>query len=174
MSVIIEKYFILTKILFNLNTRQLCFADDLSSRLGWRKHVVKLRVEIYFFSNLNLYNISPCRKQSDSKRVSLCSFVLIDCYFIFQHCAVSLTQTKKKGLSGKQQLVEDIRSCVEKYSHLYLFSVQNMRNNKLKFIRNEWKDSRYDIVWWISTCSLSLFFVVSDFSLARTEWLLLH
>ncbi|XP_057366664.1 mRNA turnover protein 4 homolog [Daphnia carinata] len=56
---------------------------------------------------------------------------------------ISLTQTKKKGLSGKQQLVEDIRSCVEKYSHLYLFSVQNMRNNKLKFIRNEWKDSRF-------------------------------
>nr|SVE74386.1 EOG090X0BJA [Daphnia barbata] len=56
---------------------------------------------------------------------------------------ISLTQTKKKGLSGKQQLVEDIRSCVEKYSHLYLFSVQNMRSSKLKSIRNEWKDSRF-------------------------------
>nr|CAG4641964.1 EOG090X0BJA [Eurycercus lamellatus] len=56
---------------------------------------------------------------------------------------ISLTQTKKKGLSGKQQLVEDVRSCVEKYSHVYLFSVQNMRNSKLKFIRNEWKDSRF-------------------------------
>nr|SVE75329.1 EOG090X0BJA [Daphnia dolichocephala] len=56
---------------------------------------------------------------------------------------ISLTQTKKKGLGGKQQLVEDIRSCVEKYSNLYLFSVQNMRSNKLKSIRNEWKDSRF-------------------------------
>lgn len=56
---------------------------------------------------------------------------------------ISLTQTKKKGLSGKQTLVEDVRSCVEKYSNIYLFSVQNMRNNKLKFIRNEWKDSRF-------------------------------
>lgn len=56
---------------------------------------------------------------------------------------ISLTQTKKKGLGGKQQLVEDVRSCVEKYSHIYLFSVQNMRNNKLKSIRNEWKDSRF-------------------------------
>lgn len=56
---------------------------------------------------------------------------------------ISLTQTKKKGLSGKQQLVEDIRSCVEKYERVFLFSVQNMRNNKLKFIRNEWKDSRF-------------------------------
>nr|CAG4636439.1 EOG090X0BJA [Eubosmina coregoni]SVE70003.1 EOG090X0BJA [Eubosmina coregoni] len=56
---------------------------------------------------------------------------------------ISLTQTKKKGLSGKQTLVEDVRSCVDTYSHIYLFSVQNMRNNKLKFIRNEWKDSRF-------------------------------
>nr|CAG4647324.1 EOG090X0BJA [Megafenestra aurita]SVE92594.1 EOG090X0BJA [Megafenestra aurita] len=56
---------------------------------------------------------------------------------------ISLTQTKKKGLSGKQKLVEEIRSSVEKYSHVYLFSVQNMRNNKLKSIRNEWKDSRF-------------------------------
>nr|CAG4646503.1 EOG090X0BJA [Macrothrix elegans] len=56
---------------------------------------------------------------------------------------VSLTQIKKKGLNGKQQLVEDIRSCVDEYSHLYLFSVQNMRNNKLKGVRNEWKDSRF-------------------------------
>jgi len=56
---------------------------------------------------------------------------------------ISLTNTKKKGLGGKQQLVEGVREAVEKYSHLYLFSVQNMRNNKLKFIRNEWKDSRF-------------------------------
>lgn len=56
---------------------------------------------------------------------------------------VSLTQTKKKGLGGKQQLVDDVRSCAEKYSNIFLFSVQNMRNNKLKSIRNEWKDSRY-------------------------------
>jgi len=56
---------------------------------------------------------------------------------------ISLTQTKKKGLQWKQNLVEDVRSCAEKYSHIYLFSVQNMRNNKLKSIRNEWKDSRF-------------------------------
>nr|CAG4643438.1 EOG090X0BJA [Ilyocryptus agilis] len=56
---------------------------------------------------------------------------------------ISLTRTKKKGLSGKQQLVEDVRSCLDKYSHVYLFSVQNMRNNKFKSLRNEWKDSRF-------------------------------
>jgi len=56
---------------------------------------------------------------------------------------ISLTQTKKKGLEGKQRLVEDVRECAAKYSHIYLFSVQNMRNNKLKSIRSEWKDSRF-------------------------------
>nr|CAG4652092.1 EOG090X0BJA [Triops cancriformis] len=56
---------------------------------------------------------------------------------------ISLTQTKKKGLGLKQQLVEDIRSSVDKYDSLYLFSVQNMRNAKLKQIRTEWKDSRF-------------------------------
>nr|CAG4642735.1 EOG090X0BJA [Evadne anonyx] len=56
---------------------------------------------------------------------------------------ISLTNTKKKGLGGKQQLVEGVREAVDKYSNIFLFSVQNMRNNKLKFIRNEWKDSRF-------------------------------
>nr|CAG4641127.1 EOG090X0BJA [Eulimnadia texana] len=56
---------------------------------------------------------------------------------------VSLTQTKKKGLDWKQKLVEDVRSCADKYSNLFLFSVQNMRNSKLKQIRNQWKDSRF-------------------------------
>nr|CAG4638673.1 EOG090X0BJA [Cyclestheria hislopi] len=56
---------------------------------------------------------------------------------------ISLTQTKKKNLGWKQQLVEDVRTCVDKYSYVYLFSVQNMRNNKLKYVRNEWKDSRF-------------------------------
>lgn len=61
----------------------------------------------------------------------------------FSFLSVSLTQTKKKGLEGKQRLVEDVRECAAKYSHIYLFSVQNMRNNKLKSIRSEWKDSRW-------------------------------
>nr|CAG4644226.1 EOG090X0BJA [Lepidurus arcticus] len=56
---------------------------------------------------------------------------------------ISLTQTKKKGLGLKQQLVEEIRGSVDKFDSLYLFSVQNMRNAKLKQVRNEWKDSRF-------------------------------
>nr|CAG4645747.1 EOG090X0BJA [Lynceus sp. MCZ IZ 141354] len=56
---------------------------------------------------------------------------------------VSLTQTKKKGLGMKQELVQTIRDCAGEYSHIYLFSVQNMRNAQLKQVRNKWKHSRF-------------------------------
>lgn len=52
---------------------------------------------------------------------------------------VSLTQTKKKGLEHKQKLVTEIREAVEKYDSVYIFSIQNMRNTKLKEVREEWK-----------------------------------
>lgn len=57
---------------------------------------------------------------------------------------ISLTKTERKGLQWKQQIVEDIRNCVDKYPYIYLFSVQNMRNNLLKELRSEWKkDARF-------------------------------
>lgn len=57
---------------------------------------------------------------------------------------ISLTKTERKGLQWKQQIVEDIRNCVQKYPNIYLFSVQNMRNNLLKELRSEWKkDARF-------------------------------
>lgn len=43
----------------------------------------------------------------------------------------------------KQQIVNDVRSCVEQYNTIVLFAVDNMRNNKLKEIREEWKGSRF-------------------------------
>ncbi|XP_035904607.1 mRNA turnover protein 4 homolog [Anopheles stephensi] len=56
---------------------------------------------------------------------------------------VSLTKTDRKGLSNKQQIIEDIQQCREKYDNIFLFSVQNMRNSKLKDVRTEWKNSRF-------------------------------
>lgn len=56
---------------------------------------------------------------------------------------VSLTKTNKKGLALKQQIVEDVRNSVEKYNRIFLLSVHNMRNNKLKELRSEWKGSRF-------------------------------
>lgn len=54
-----------------------------------------------------------------------------------------MTKTNKKGLENKQKVIEDIQSCAEKYPNVFLFSVDNMRNSTLKYIRNEWKDSRF-------------------------------
>uniref|UniRef100_H2ZR34 Ribosome assembly factor mrt4 n=1 Tax=Ciona savignyi TaxID=51511 RepID=H2ZR34_CIOSA len=56
---------------------------------------------------------------------------------------VSLTQTKKGGLEAKQSLVEEVRKCVNLYDRIFLFSVCNMRNSKLKEVRNAWKHSRF-------------------------------
>lgn len=56
---------------------------------------------------------------------------------------ISLTQTKKKGLDLKKKLVQDIHDCVDKYAHIFTFSMQNIRNNKLKDVRQEWSQSRF-------------------------------
>jgi len=54
-----------------------------------------------------------------------------------------LTKTKKKGMELKEKLYTDIRKCVDEYARIFTFSVQNMRNNKLKDMRQEWRDSRF-------------------------------
>ncbi|XP_026758954.2 mRNA turnover protein 4 homolog [Galleria mellonella] len=56
---------------------------------------------------------------------------------------VSLTKTNKKGLLLKQKIIEEIRNSLSKYEHIFLFTVDNMRNTKLKDLRHEWKDSRF-------------------------------
>uniref|UniRef100_A0A2I3G314 Ribosome assembly factor mrt4 n=1 Tax=Nomascus leucogenys TaxID=61853 RepID=A0A2I3G314_NOMLE len=55
---------------------------------------------------------------------------------------VSLTKTANKGLGLKQNLIEELRKCVDTYKYLFIFSVANMRNSKLKDIRNAGKHSR--------------------------------
>ncbi|CAG5129291.1 unnamed protein product, partial [Candidula unifasciata] len=55
---------------------------------------------------------------------------------------VSLTQTRKKGLEMKQILIEKIRETADQYANIFTFSVYNMRNDKLKEIRQEWSHSR--------------------------------
>lgn len=39
--------------------------------------------------------------------------------------------------------MEDVRECVEKYNSLYVFTYENMRNEKMKEVREEWKPSRF-------------------------------
>jgi len=56
---------------------------------------------------------------------------------------ISLTRTSKKGSTSKHQLVQSIKECLDKYARLFVFSVENMRNSKLKDVRNDWKHSRF-------------------------------
>ncbi|ELW60008.1 mRNA turnover protein 4 like protein [Tupaia chinensis] len=55
---------------------------------------------------------------------------------------ISLTKTAKKGLGLKQNLTEELRKCVDTSKYLFLVSMVNMRNGKLKDIRNTWKHSQ--------------------------------
>ncbi|XP_044754112.1 mRNA turnover protein 4 homolog [Coccinella septempunctata] len=56
---------------------------------------------------------------------------------------ISLTKTSKKGVALKQRIIDDIRSCVEKFENIYVFTFTNIRNNTFKEIRDSWKPSRF-------------------------------
>ncbi|MPC61137.1 mRNA turnover protein 4 [Portunus trituberculatus] len=62
---------------------------------------------------------------------------------------ISLTQTRKKGLNFKQNLVEEIRKCIDLYARVFVFSSQHIKTNKLKEIRIEWSHSKHS-----SICSI--------------------
>lgn len=55
---------------------------------------------------------------------------------------VTLSRTKGKGFAGKEKIVEEVRACVERYSSVYVYTADNMRNAPLKGIRAAWADSR--------------------------------
>ncbi|GAQ09835.1 ribosome assembly factor mrt4 [Aspergillus lentulus] len=50
--------------------------------------------------------------------------------------------TKKSHKEQTRRLYANIRECVENYDHLFVFSVDNMRNTYLKDVRTEFADSR--------------------------------
>lgn len=56
---------------------------------------------------------------------------------------VSLSKTTKKGFQMKKDLVQQVQACCDEYASLYLFSVENMRNQKVKDVRQEWRSSRF-------------------------------
>ncbi|KAK4339951.1 hypothetical protein RND71_041413 [Anisodus tanguticus] len=55
--------------------------------------------------------------------------------------AVTLSKTKKKGKEHKENIVNSIRECAEKYCSVYVFSFENMRNLKFKEFRDQLKSS---------------------------------
>lgn len=56
---------------------------------------------------------------------------------------VILTQTKKKGNVRKEQLINNIRDCTDKYNLIISFRIQGMRNVFLKEIRQKMNTSRF-------------------------------
>jgi len=57
---------------------------------------------------------------------------------------VSLTKVdKKNGLETKQKLVDNIRTGVDNYARIFVFKVENMRNIKLKSVRETWSHSKF-------------------------------
>jgi len=57
---------------------------------------------------------------------------------------VALTKTtSRKTTETKAKLIDDVRQSVDEYARLFIFSVQNMRNERWKDLRAEWKHSRF-------------------------------
>jgi len=57
---------------------------------------------------------------------------------------ISLTKVdKKNGLERKQNLVDTIRTGVDSYARIFVFKVENMRNIKLKSVRDTWSHSKF-------------------------------
>lgn len=54
--------------------------------------------------------------------------------------------TKKNHKEQTRRLFANIRECVEQYDHLFVFSVDNMRNTYLKDVRTEFSDGRYALL----------------------------
>lgn len=53
--------------------------------------------------------------------------------------------TKKNHKEQTRRIYANVRECVDKYDHLFVFSVDNMRNTYLKDVRAEFSDSRYEL-----------------------------
>eukprot|EP00471_Norrisiella_sphaerica_P011878 CAMPEP_0184499850 /NCGR_PEP_ID=MMETSP0113_2-20130426/42772_1 /TAXON_ID=91329 /ORGANISM="Norrisiella sphaerica, Strain BC52" /LENGTH=219 /DNA_ID=CAMNT_0026887937 /DNA_START=39 /DNA_END=698 /DNA_ORIENTATION=+ len=58
---------------------------------------------------------------------------------------VHLTKTKKKGREKGDAFIEEVRDCVDEFSNIFLFEVENMRNAAFKALRTKWTDSRFMI-----------------------------
>lgn len=56
---------------------------------------------------------------------------------------ISLTRTQKKGLELKQDVMKKVHDAADKYARLFVVRVENMRNNKLKEVREEWHHSKF-------------------------------
>jgi len=56
---------------------------------------------------------------------------------------VPLSKVKGKGNKIKEKLVQQLRECADTYANIFVFRVENMRNTKLKELRNVWVGSKF-------------------------------
>ncbi|KAF1847226.1 mRNA turnover protein-like protein 4 [Cucurbitaria berberidis CBS 394.84] len=56
---------------------------------------------------------------------------------------VHLTKTDKKGKELSQKLFANVQEAADNFEHIFVFSVENMRNSYLKAVRAEFSDSRF-------------------------------
>jgi hypothetical protein len=56
---------------------------------------------------------------------------------------VHLTKTDKKGKELSLRLFANVQEAADNFQHIFVFSVENMRNSYLKEVRAEFSDSRY-------------------------------
>ena len=55
---------------------------------------------------------------------------------------VTLSKAQKKGRARKESIMDEVRSCFDTYSSVYVFTAANMRNAALKDVRGALKTSR--------------------------------
>lgn len=55
---------------------------------------------------------------------------------------VSLTQTDKKGRENKERIADELRKSLDQYNYVWILDVENMRNQFLQQIRQDWDGSR--------------------------------
>lgn len=56
---------------------------------------------------------------------------------------VHLSKVEKKGKAHTLKIFDGVRDAADQYQHIFVFSVENMRNNYIKDVRAEFSDSRY-------------------------------
>jgi hypothetical protein len=56
---------------------------------------------------------------------------------------VHLSKVDKKGKELSEKLYNGVREAADEYPFIFVFKVENMRNNYLKEVRMEFSDSRY-------------------------------
>jgi len=57
---------------------------------------------------------------------------------------VHLSKTRKKASKeSKSALMQEVRDLCDEHSHIFVFSVENMRNNIFQEVRSQWTNSRF-------------------------------